>query len=216
MKSFQFRIALVAFGAAAVLAACHGGSLPFASPSQSGTVQYGLAPKNLGRSSAKSIPPCTNYSALPGNYTAFFAVGTVQGTAFTGVVSKSPWYEFSFTKAAASPPPYPTPSPAVAEFVYYGTYSLTKHHSKGCVYFTTTTNGRKLPNQSYNGSAFGTPYFKTPFSQGSKTLAYGFVSSSFSKLSSSGGSGKLTLTDEYGKPFDTGTVDLQGRVLLVP
>ena len=206
MKSFTQRATLAIFAAAAVLAACHGGSLPAVPQSQSETAQ--------ARPASSSIPACAVYSKLPGNYIIFTGVGNVKGNAFKGVTAKSPWYELAYTNASASPPPYPSPSPSVAEYEYYGTYTIQKHKTKGCVYLVTSKSGKPI-NQTYNADTFGTPFFKTPTANGSQPVAYGFVSSSL-KLTTAGGSGTLTLTDNSGASYDNGTVKFTGRALLEP
>ena len=215
MKPFQQRVFLAALAACAVLAACNSGSIPGSLSAQ--TPSLGAGDRAFSHPmAAATIPPCKLFSSLPGNYIVITAAGNVKGKKFSGITNKSPWYEMSYVSASASPPPYPTPSPSTAEYVYYGAYSIKKHKTQGCAYLITTKSGKPLPNLTYNGSAFGSPQFKTPSTASSQPVSYGYFGSTVLGLGPHGGSGKIALTTYTGAAYDTGIVKFTGRVLLLP
>jgi hypothetical protein len=157
-----------------------------------------------------SIPPCSIHAPIPGTYTTFDVAGQVNRGAFTSTSAVSHWAQARWVASGPVATAQPTGAP-IASYVYYGTYALNEHKTRGCAYLSTRVGGNSYPTTKFNAAAEGTQNFATPATE--KTPFYtGRVKGTITGLSKSGGSGTLTLVAKNGLTFDTVTITLIGRV----
>jgi hypothetical protein len=221
MKPQYLRMAFGALSIAAIATACHGSDFtptgPLASFSQdigpginAMLTEHGFVPD------ATKLPACTAPVAkVPGKYTSIVAEGNVKGTTFTAVEKSSLYIYVDYTKATPSPPPSPTASPPPTpkpkpEYFYYGTYQLHTGLG-GCAYLLTTISGKPIKGSKYNAESLNFPNIKVKLYH-VKVVTEGYATMSVHGLSSSGGSGSFVLKTSKGGTYNTGTVDLVGRL----
>lgn len=223
MSTFARRAFFAAFFLTVALVACGGGygitpggspQQPAAAPMMAQTVPdfvRSLLPDT------SPFPKCTAAKlGLPGDYTAFFSAGNVKSGKFTSIAAYSLWFTYKWI-GAKPPTPSPSPSPTTtpkppAEYVYYGTYVLTKSKQQGCAYLLAYVSGKPPKGAHFNASEIGTPIFKTYAKTTGAPVKTGKLIATAS-LTSTGGSGKVTLMSGT-TVYDTGTVTLTGRVTL--
>jgi hypothetical protein len=157
-----------------------------------------------------SIPACSIQAKLPGTYATFEVAGQVTGTTFTSTAATSHWDQAQWVSSGPVATAQPTGA-RIPSYVYYGTYALKDHKTRGCAYLSTRVGGKPYPTTKFNAAAEGTQNFATVVKE--KTPFYtGRLKGSITGLSKNGGSGMLTLIAKNGLAFDTVTVTLTGRV----
>lgn len=204
MTSPTARAAGLAIAASALLAACAASIGPnpvrISSPSGDGS-----------RTAAGSKISCTApYVNVPGDYIVVESGGNFRNGRYVSSGTFSTWNEVRYEAGGSIPTA--SPKPPVPEYVYYGTYSLDKHRQKGCAFLFVSQNGQPFPGLTDNALTSGAPIVKVHFHV--KVLPQeGPLSVRLDRLSASGGTGSMTLT-QGGSVYDTGKIDLVGRAAL--
>jgi hypothetical protein len=225
MKLLSPKTASLSLVVGALLAACNGGSgyVPAAvAPTSVGPVRDlvqtstfpGMPP--LGHIDASKLKCPAPYSKVPGTYVVMSTFGTLKNGTF--VSAKAPfggtWAQVAYTRATPGPTASPTTAPSSPpEYVYYGSYTLQKKKQTGCATLFTTQSGKDFTDIPANALSGGAPLVKA-LNFNLKVGVIGKLTEKITGVTATSGTGTAILTTSKGKPFDTATIKLVGRLAI--
>lgn len=223
MRNFVMQSATAALFVVAALVACHG----------AGTAYNPALNEGISAESSASLPDLTTGPEAkitckapmkdPGSYLAYFAHGNVKRGTFraqTGTSSGAIWYVYKYVKVKPTPTPSPSPTASptstpktMSYYFYYGQFVM-KNKQTGCAFLTGTKSGKPFKGTHYNSLTNGFPRLKPGHYKASIAEQGAVKSITISHLSSKGGSGSVTLVTSAGKPYTSGTVKFNGRIVI--
>jgi hypothetical protein len=154
---------------------------------------------------------------VPGDYVFMLASGNL--TAGTFATAGGDWFEEEYQ--LGTPAPHPTPTPGVTPtpskgqrlYFYYGTYHLVKSNETGCAFLIATQSGKVFKGDTYNALGLGTVVTNVKYLRiGDSFKNSGTLTMTISHVTPTSGSGSATLLTGKGKPYDSATISLTGRI----
>jgi hypothetical protein len=199
--------------AAALLAACNGGSSALPGSGSAGSSAQRIV------AAQPTVPPCRVAPLkVPGTYVVLTWFGNVNKNKFSGPPDRiTGWVLEKYKSVASAPPtPRPTAAPGTPLYYYYGTYRMAKSGQVGCVKLVTTVDETpvfKWVYSKFNSELSGSSNLDAKFITGTVESSGPMTGSPIS-LSAKGGRGIYKLYSDSNVFYDSAIISFNGRVLV--